>query len=170
MHLHLLGGKKVISFNDWSVYEIKTKTSFKFMNEDEVREDPKPKYKTEKGWKSFKPTLSFYMWGNWFLIGYQVFQGWGRPKAHLPWPQVSAAPTCFSPLWAGAEAKSLEHREGADPWWALWKRCPRQQRRGAYNTSQPFSSTPDRHHTFSNDTSADTGVPFWVNKWGSLRD
>lgn len=60
----------------------------------------------------------------------RLFQGQWRPKVRLPWPQVSATPTCFSLVRTEAEAKSL----GAlwSPWFLVSAResHPRAHRRG----------------------------------------
>lgn len=81
---------------------------------------------------------------------------------------------CFSPAIPGAETKSLgstvqfwvpgEHSGKSS------KITQKGHRMIENNTSQSFSSSPNRHQTFSNSASAATGVPFLVNRWGRLGD
>ena len=131
--------------------------------------------KTEKGWMSWKNIdlndFSSYMWGNWFQIGYQTFQGHQRAVENES-PSALTSGFCCPNLLLSTEGLSWgqEPRALGKAWFLvtalekLSKRAEKGHRVIDSNISQPFSSSTGRNQTFSNVSSADTGIPFWMNK------
>lgn len=142
----------------------------------ESRKIPSQIKKTEKGWMSWKNDLndfSSYMWGNWFQIGYQTFQGHQRAVENES-PSALTSGFCCPNLLLSTEGLSWGQEPRAlapaQAWFLvtavekLSKRAEKGHRMIDSNISQPFSSSTGRNQTFSNASSADTGIPFWMNK------